>query len=66
MVLAAIHWEPPPARYSLDRGGVWPRTSSDYSHACTRTAMLIDVGSYGQTLSGFSGPQAFRPPFLFP
>jgi hypothetical protein len=40
--------------------------SSDYSHACTRTAMLIDVGCYGQTLSGFSGLQAFRPPFWFP
>jgi hypothetical protein len=43
MVLAAIHSELPPARYSLDRGGVWPRTSSDYSHACTRNAMLIDA-----------------------
>ena len=58
MVLAAIHWEPPPARYSLDRGGVWPRTSSDYSHA----ALDRHADRRGQlwpTLSGFSDPKPF-------
>ena len=60
MVLAAIRSELPPARYSLDRGGVWPRTSSDYSHACTRSAMLIDVAAMARLCPALVNSKPFR------